>query len=81
MKRDTLCVPFLFVTIFKGENPMPIYRSQIFWTLIAGLIAFVAKYFAPSFPFSEVEILAALIFVLNLFKIQPELKARGLLKK
>ena len=59
---------------------MPIYKSYTLWTLIAGLIAFVVKYYAADFPFSEVEILAAIIFVLNLFKIKPELKARGLLK-
>jgi len=58
----------------------PIYMSKVFWTLIAGLIAFIAKYFYPEFPFSEVEILAALIFVLNLFKINPELRERGLMK-
>lgn len=57
----------------------PIYKSHIFLTLVAGLLAFVAKYFYPDFPFSEVEILAAIIFVLNLFKIKPELRARGLM--
>jgi hypothetical protein len=59
---------------------MPLYKSKIFWTLVAGLVAFVAKFYAPTFPFSEVEILAAIIFVLNLFKIEPELRARGLMK-
>jgi len=59
---------------------MPIYKSKIFWTLIAGVAAFVAKFYAPEFPFSEVEILAVIIFVLNLFKIEPELRARGLIK-
>jgi phage shock protein PspC (stress-responsive transcriptional regulator) len=58
---------------------MPIYKSKIFWTLVAGVIAFVAKYYSPEFPFTEVEILAAIIFVLNLFKIEPELRARGLM--
>jgi len=57
----------------------PIYKSYIFWTVVAGAIAFVIKYYSPEFPFSEVEILAAIIFVLNLFKIKPELKARGLM--
>jgi hypothetical protein len=59
----------------------PIYKSRIFWTLVAGLIAFIAKYYAPEFPFSETEILALVIFVLNIFKIKPELQARGLLAK
>lgn len=57
----------------------PIYKSKVFWTLIAGLLAFVAKYFYLAFPFSEVEILAAIVFVLNTFKITPELRARGLM--
>lgn len=60
---------------------MPIYKSMIFWTLIAGLLAFVAKFFYPAFPLSEVEILALIIFVLNLFNIKPELQARGLMAK
>jgi hypothetical protein len=60
---------------------MPIHKSIIFWTLIAGLLAFVAKFFYPAFPLSEVEILALIIFVLNLFNIKPELQARGLMAK
>jgi len=57
----------------------PIYKSKVFWTLVAGVLAFVAKFFYPEFPFSEVEILAAIVFVLNMFKIYPELRARGLM--
>lgn len=60
---------------------MPIHKSKIFWTLIAGVIAFISKYYAPDFPLSEVEILAIILFVLNLFKIKPELQARGLMAK
>lgn len=60
---------------------MPIYKSKIFWTLIAGLLAFVAKFFYPAFPLSEVEILALIYFVLNMFKIVPELQERGLMPK
>ena len=48
---------------------------------LPGLLAFVAKFFYPAFPLSEVEILALIIFVLNLFNIKPELKARGLMAK
>ena len=58
---------------------MPIHKSKIFWTLIAGVVAFVSKYYQPEFPLSEVEILALILFVLNLFKIKPELQARGLI--
>ena len=60
---------------------IPIHKSQIFWTLIAGLAAFIAKFYAPDFPFSETEILALIIFILNTFKIKPELQSRGLLPK
>jgi hypothetical protein len=60
---------------------MPIHKSLIFWTLIAGVIAFVVKYFYADFPFSEVEILALILFILNLFQIKPELQARGLMAK
>ena len=58
---------------------LPIYKSRIFWTLLAAVVAFVAKYYAPEFPFSETEILALMLFVLNIFKIKPELQARGLM--
>lgn len=57
----------------------PIHKSKIFWTLIAGVIGFVAKFYSPEFPFSEVEILALVIFVLNMFKVVPELRDRGLM--
>lgn len=60
---------------------IPIYKSKIFWTLVAGVLAFVAKYFYPAFPLSEVEILALIIFILNMFGIVPELRARGLWNK
>ena len=58
----------------------PFWKSKIFWTLVAGLIAFVAKNQVPTFPLTEVEILALILFVLNLFGITPELRARGLMK-
>jgi hypothetical protein len=57
-----------------------IFQSKIFWTLVAGLIAFVAKFFYPAFPLDEVQILALVVFVLNSFGINPELRARGLIK-
>jgi NADH:ubiquinone oxidoreductase subunit K len=47
---------------------------------VAGLAAFVFHYFAPDFPFDEVLILAAIVFVLGLFGITPELRQRGLIR-
>lgn len=58
---------------------MVILKSKVFWTLVAGLLAFVIKQFAPQFPLDEAQILGIIVFVLGMFNIQPELKARGLL--
>ena len=58
----------------------PIYKSKVFWTLVAGVFAFVVKYFFPSVEISEVQILAAIVLVLNSFNVTPELRARGLMK-
>lgn len=50
-----------------------------FWVLVAGLVAFVAKFFYPAFPFDEQQILAALLFLLGLIGVVPQarLKAVG----
>ena len=48
-----------------------------FWTLVAGLVAFVARFFYPAFPFDEQQILAALLFVLGLIGIVPQIRMRS----
>jgi hypothetical protein len=48
--------------------------------MVAGLLAFVAKAYAPNFPLDEAGILAVILFVLGFFNIYPELRARGLMK-
>lgn len=53
-----------------------IFRSLTFWTLAAGLLAFVAKWYFPTFPFDEVTILAAILFVLGLINVVPQLRAQ-----
>lgn len=58
-------------------NP-PIYKSLIFWTLLAGLAAFVARFYYPQFPFSEANILALVLFALGLIGVVPTLQAHGL---
>lgn len=58
----------------------PIYKSKVFWTLVAGVLAFVVKYFVPSVEITDVQILAAIVVILNSFNITPELRARGLMK-
>lgn len=54
-------------------------KSKMFWTLVAGLLTFFAKYFYPAFPLDEDQILGVIVFLLGLFSITPELKVRGLL--
>ena len=58
----------------------PIYKSNVFWTLVAGVIAFVVKYYFPTLAITDVQILAAIVVVLNAFNIVPELRARELMK-
>ena len=55
-------------------------KSLNFWVLVVGLLAFVLKFFVPSFPFDESTILKFVLFLLGLVNIHPELKARGLVK-
>jgi uncharacterized membrane protein YqjE len=54
-----------------------IFQSLTFWTLVVGLLAFLARWYFPAFPLDEASILAAVLFVLGLIGIYPTLKARG----
>lgn len=58
----------------------PVVNSLAFWQMVAGLVAFVLHFFAPSFPFGTETILAVILFVLSAVGITPELRLRGLLK-
>jgi uncharacterized membrane protein YqjE len=58
----------------------PVVNSLAFWQLIAGLVIFVLHFFAPSFPFDQMAVLAFFLFVLGFFGIHPELRARGLIQ-
>ena len=58
---------------------IPFYKSKVFWTLVAGVLAFVVKSLVPSLEITDVQILAALVVILNSFNITPELRARGLM--
>ena len=55
-----------------------IYKSLTFWTLVAGLLAFAARFYFPAFPLDEVSILAAILFVLGLIGVVPTLRAQGM---
>lgn len=57
----------------------PVINSLAFWQIVAGFVAFVLHFFAPSFPFGTEAILAVILFVLAAIGIKPELRARGVL--
>ena len=63
---------------FRALATPPIINSLAFWQLIAGFIAMVITFFAPNFPYGGEAVLALILFVLGLFGITPELRARGL---
>jgi hypothetical protein len=62
----------------RGAVAGGIINSLAFWQLVAGLIFFILRFFAPSFPFDQGIILAFIVFVLGWFGVTPELRARGL---
>ena len=64
----------------RGALTTNIVNSLPFWQLLAGLAAFVIHFFAPTFPFDQIAILAFILFVLGYFGIHPELRARGLIQ-
>lgn len=53
-------------------------KSLAFWTMVVGLAEFVIHYYLPDFPLDQANLLAIVIFVLQQFGINPELRARGL---
>jgi len=63
-----------------GALTVGIVNSLAFWQMVAGFIAFVLHFFAPTFPFDQVIILGFILFLLGIFNIYPELRIRGLIK-
>lgn len=49
----------------------PFYKSLTFWALVAAFLAYVARFFAPTFPMDQAQILSALLFLIGLFGIVP----------
>lgn len=49
-----------------------IFNSLTFWTLLAGILAFVAKFFFPAFPLGSAEVLALVLFFLGLVNVVPQ---------
>lgn len=64
----------------RGFLGVGILQSKAFWGLVAGLIGFIVHYYAPDFPYDDAVVLSVIIFVLNAIGINPELRARGVLK-
>jgi hypothetical protein len=56
----------------------PLFKSYQFYVLLAGLIVFIVKQYAPEFPLSEAEIVALFVFALGVLGIQVEGRSRGL---
>lgn len=50
-----------------------LFKSLSFWSLVAGLIGFVVRYYRPDFPFNDVVILSVIVFLLNGIGIDPQL--------
>lgn len=72
---------FGVITAFRARRSLTpdIVGSLPFWQLIAGLLIFIFKFFAPAFPFDQDTVLKIVLFVLGWFQINPELYSRGLL--
>ena len=54
-------------------------KSKPFWTMLAGLLGFIVRYYVPTFPLDNANILTLIVFVLGLFNVTPELRSRGLM--
>lgn len=63
----------------RGASFGDLLHSKAFWTLVAGIVAFLAHFFAPEFPLDGAVILALIVFVLNSAGINPELRRAGIL--
>lgn len=58
---------------------MVILKSAQFWVMVVALVLFIVQAFVPNFPLDDATLLKIVYFVLALFGIYPELKARGLM--
>lgn len=57
-----------------------ILKSKAFWIMVAALLNFVVHAFLPDFPLLEADLAAVIFWILAAVGINPELRARGLLK-
>jgi NADH:ubiquinone oxidoreductase subunit K len=86
----TLLLDILFVlsivgivpTVRRSLVPSDIFKSLAFWQLIVSLVGFTLRFVFPTLPaeVTDVVLLSLVVFVLGFFGVNPELRARGLLK-
>ena len=55
-----------------------IFKSLTFWTLLVGLVMFALTYYVPTFPLSNQNVLALVLFVLGLIGVVPTFRAHGI---
>lgn len=63
-----------------GATISDLFGSLAFWTLVAGLLGFVARFYAPNFPYSDAVILSVIVFFLTRLGINPQLYLMGFIE-
>lgn len=63
-----------------GATVGDLFKSLAFWTLVAGLIGFVVRFYAPEFPYTDAVILSVIVFLLNRVGINPQLMIMGFIE-
>lgn len=66
------------VSAVHGITASDIFKSKAFWILVAGLVGFVVRFYAPNFPYTDAVVLSVIIFVLNQLGVNPELQYNNL---
>lgn len=49
-----------------------LFKSLVFWELVAGIIGFVLRELRPDFPYNNAVILAVIVYLLRLVDINPQ---------
>lgn len=60
-----------------GATWTDLFKQLAFWTLVAGILGFVIRYYKPDFPYNDAVILAVIVFLLNKVGIVPQLRLMG----
>lgn len=72
----------IFPTARRMLAPVDIFKSLAFWQLLVGLVGFSLRFVFPTLPpeITDTVLLSVVVFVLGFFGVNPELRARGILK-